>query len=240
MFIFLRLLLAHFIGDFPLQTDKIFLLKHKGLKGGLPHALLITTSLAALSWPYLNIPMLWGFILFVGVSHYFQDLIKIKYSILKYGFWLYLLDQAAHILTISLVLLTPLRSLGPVNNFSCPLVPYYNSNALVIYLIALIMGTYNGHHLIRNFRNTFFGCPGNYTPFEQWYGMLERAIIVSLFLYDISYFLWLIPVVFMVRPLLYKFAKRGLNIGELFLSSCEVLFGWIIALLSGSLLLLCK
>ena len=240
MFIFLRLLLAHFIGDFPLQTDKIFLLKHKGLKGGIPHALLITSSLTALSWPYLKIPLLWAFIIFVGVSHYFQDLIKIKFSILKYGFWLYLVDQAGHVLTIALVLLTPLKNLGPINNTSCPIAPYYNSNALVLYLIALIIATYNGYHLIRNFRNTFFGCPGNYTAFEKWYGILERAIIVSLFLYGIYYFLWLIPVVFMIRPLLYKIAKKWLNIGELFMSSCEVLFGWIVALMSGSLLLLCK
>ncbi|MFA5116362.1 MAG: DUF3307 domain-containing protein [Candidatus Omnitrophota bacterium] len=240
MFLFLRLLLGHLIGDFPLQTDRIFLLKHKGLKGNIPHALLVTASLIALSWPYLSRPYLWYFIIFVGTAHYLQDLIKIKYSKLKYGFWFYLLDQAAHILTISLIFLTPLKNVGPIYNSAGWLAPYYNSNAFILYLIALILATYNGLHLIRNFRNSFFGCPGNYTPFEKWYGMLERAIIVSLFLYSIYYFLWLIPVVFLARPLIYKFAAKGLELGELFMSPCEVLFGWIVALLSGSLLLLCK
>ncbi|MCX5702916.1 MAG: DUF3307 domain-containing protein [Candidatus Omnitrophica bacterium] len=53
MFLFLRLVLGHFIGDFILQTNKIYELKHRSLRGGLPHALFITASYIAVSWPYL-------------------------------------------------------------------------------------------------------------------------------------------------------------------------------------------
>ena len=112
MFIFIRLLLAHFVGDFPLQFNKIYVLKHTGLAGGLPHSFLVISSLLAFSWPYLYLPKIWICIFFVGGIHLLQDSIKISYEKAQYAFLLYVFDQLFHVATIATVLLTDLSDLS--------------------------------------------------------------------------------------------------------------------------------
>jgi hypothetical protein len=231
MFLFLRLLLGHFIGDFPLQTSKIYGLKHRSLVGGIPHALLITISLLALSWPYLHIPKVWLFICLLGLLHFLQDSVKVNFAgLTKYSFWLYLLDQCFHISLISTVFLTGLKNLTSplaINSF----VSLYNNDILIIYLIALIAATYNGFFLIRSFESTFLPHEEQYTNFEKWYGILERAIIVSLCAIPKAYIIFA-PLLLTRLMLFYiskkmKFADRG------FAKHHEVLLSWIVGITVG-------
>lgn len=239
MFIFIRLLLAHFIGDFPLQFNKIYNLKHKGLIGILPHAFIIMGCLIILSWPYLNFPGLWGFIFFVTIIHLFQDSIKVSYKKIKFSFWLYLLDQLSHVALIAVVLFTDLKNLRPPKNADGFIVSLYNNNLLVIYLIAIIIATYNGYFMIRNFKNTFFEKAYSCSTYEKWYGMFERALLVSIFLLDRYLFLF-ISGVFLLRPLIFIFGKRRLALNQEFIGGSEVISSWIVAIVTGLFLFIIK
>jgi hypothetical protein len=235
MFLFLRLLLGHFIGDFPLQTSKIYALKHHGLKGGMPHALLVTASLLALSWPYLYLPGVWFFIICLGIIHLFQDSIKVSYSgMSKYSFWLYLLDQLFHISLIAGIFFTGLKNLPPLhptNHF----IFLYNNNFFIVYLTALIAATYNGFFLIRIFKMSFMAHPLQYTNFERLYGMLERALIVT-FCVTPRACLLLSPLLLLRFALFYPGKKLRL-LRHSFIKPKEILLSWIVGLTIGILLL---
>lgn len=101
MTLFTTLLFAHLLGDFPLQTNRIFRLKLQGHKGLALHAgihVLVTAVLIQRFWQY------WPFLLSLGIIHYITDWVKIKYSstMLTPGF---ILDQFAHIATLFIIAL---------------------------------------------------------------------------------------------------------------------------------------
>ncbi len=235
MFIFLRLLLAHLVGDYLLQFNKIYSLKFKGLKGGIPHMLLILISLIIFSWPYLMLPTMWYFIFFIGITHLFQDWIKAAFIKIKNNFWVYSLDQALHIILIAMVFFTSLRSLQPPTENTNFITSLYSNNFLVLYLIALIAVTYNGFYLISNFEKTFMGKPFVSAPFKKWYGMIERALIVSIFFLGRFFFL-LIPVVFFTRIFIFAMGKNKLAIEKQFISFSEITLSWTVAVFTGTIL----
>lgn len=235
MFLFLRLVLGHFIGDFPLQTKKVYWLKHRGFAGGIPHALLITAALLLLSWPYLYIPKLWIFILCLGLLHLVQDSIKVGYAgLTKYSLLMYLLDQCFHIALIATLFLTDIKNLTPppaTNRF----ISLYNNDILIVYLIAIIAATYNGYFLIRIFKLTFFSRVKQYTDFERWYGMLERAFIVTLCIIPKAIIL-LVPLLF-IRFAIFPLNKKMRFAHRNFINPGEILLSWIIGITIGVLVL---
>jgi hypothetical protein len=238
MFIYLRLLLAHFIGDFPLQVNKVYALKHKGIEGGIPHALILTGCYIIFSWPYLNLPGVWSFIVFLGVAHLFQDSIKLAYKDLRYSFWAYVLDQIFHAAIIAMLFFAPLKNLKPPEGSSF-IVLLYNDNLFVIYLIALILATYNGYYLIRNLKNTFLRKVCSCSDFEKKYGILERALLVTMFLMDKYIFLF-VALIFLARPLVFIIAGRRLGLKRDFMTGSEPILSWAVAILTGILLFLVK
>jgi hypothetical protein len=237
MFIFIRLLLAHFIGDYPLQFNAIYALKFKGLKGVIPHVLLVVTSFIILSWPYLRLPGLWGFIAFIGITHLFQDWIKVKWKRIKEGnyFWFYVLDQILHIAVIMSVFLTGLKKLQPPTHAPGLMVSIYNNDLAVIYLIAIIFVTYNGFYMISNFKKTFLRINYIYPSFERGYGMVERAVFVTIFFIG-GFSLYLIPAIFLIRPLVFLLGENRLKINKQFISLSEMALSWVVAIASGIVL----
>ncbi len=231
MFIFLRLLLAHCIADFPLQFDSIFKLKNKGLAGIIPHALIVIACCALMCWPFLGKPMVWAFILMIGLTHWLQDSIKLSYSSVKHGFWAYVIDQLSHAATISLLFFTNLKYLPPPQETNF-FVRIYCNDMVVAYLIALIIATYNGFFMIRSFKSTFFGKAGRYKPFEKWYGMIERALIVTMFLVQWYSFVWLV-VVMLMRPVVYFCLHRIFPLHKNFMARQDMLLSWTMAMLTG-------
>ncbi|MFA5117495.1 MAG: DUF3307 domain-containing protein [Candidatus Omnitrophota bacterium] len=231
MFIFFRLLLAHFLGDFPFQFNIIFKLKTSGLKGIVPHALIIFFCSLALSWPYLHLPQLWFFLLFLAAAHLLQDSIKLRYGAAKHCFWAYILDQISHVGIISLVFLTDLKQLTPPAAGHNLIIRLYSNDQLVIYLIALIFATYNGYFLIRCFKDNFLE-RASYNAFEKWFGIAERAIIVSFFFIRSS-FCFLLPVSLLLRPAIFALCNKKLKIHKDFMTLRELILSWIIAVVSG-------
>lgn len=233
MFIYLRLLLAHFIGDFPLQTNYIFKIKLKGIKGVAIHAMIIFIAGLLLSWPYLNLPFTWAFLFFIFITHFIQDALKIKYSTAKSSFWTYLLDQMSHVGIISLVFFTSLVNVpDPVlapNIFA----QLYLNNNFIIYCILMIVATYNGYFLIRCFHDTFLD-RANYNSVEKWYGMIERAVIVLIFIFKrSSLFLMIVLILLTLRFIFYYFFKNKLTLQNNFVSLREFLLSWSVAIVSS-------
>jgi len=234
MFIFLRLLLAHFIGDYPLQINKVYALKFRGLIGVIPHALIVTSCFILFTWPYLNQPLLWKFILFLGIIHLIQDWLKVRIGIIRPGnyFWFYLLDQLLHIGAISLIFKTNLKNLPPPVANGNFLITLYNNNTFILYLMALIIASYNGLYMITNFKKTFLKTNGMYKPFDKWFGIIERGIILSLFFAGLN-FLLLLPLAFLLRPLACHTICKRIKPEERFKEISEMVYSWVIAITTG-------
>ena len=231
MFIFIRLLLAHLIGDYILQFNRIYRLKSKGLKGVTVHVLLIVVCLFVFSWPYLNLPGIWVFIIFVGITHIFQDHLKIRLKV-KNNPWFYLLDQFIHIGIISTILLTGFKNLPPPQKIDNLIISIYNNDALIIYLIAIILASYNGFFMIIDFKRHLLKAPYHFTILDKWYGITERAVIVSL-LFLKGPFLFLLLPVLLARPLIFVLGNKRFNIDKQFISASEVVLSWTVAIVTS-------
>ncbi len=97
-------MLAHVIGDFPLQTDAIFRLKTRYTWGVLPHVAICTIMNIIVLVPYLSDKYAWIAIVFLGVVHIVLDRTKITVAekIAKDNFLQFLIDQLLHVLSILL------------------------------------------------------------------------------------------------------------------------------------------
>ena len=240
MFIFLRLLLAHFIGDFPLQFDSVYKLKYKGPKGTVPHVIIVMVMFILLSWPFLNLVDMWIFIAFISMVHLFQDQLKMFFKKdRKETFWQYLTDQFLHIAVIALVLITFLRDLKPPEGIIYPVAKIYNNDLIIVSLIVLLAATYNGHFMIETFKNSFLKRSRSATTFEKWYGMIERLAMVLLFI-PAGVFLIAIPFILYLRRPIYKvLLKYKFNMTKQFTSFLEISLSGAIALAAGITLYWC-
>ncbi|KAA3653861.1 MAG: DUF3307 domain-containing protein [Chloroflexi bacterium] len=101
MITFKILLLSHLLGDFPLQTNRIFRMKLSGHKGLALHVaihLIVAIILIQHAWHYAAV------ILFLGVSHYITDWIKVRLQPIESPqFKGFVIDQIVHLLVIGLI-----------------------------------------------------------------------------------------------------------------------------------------
>ncbi len=117
-FLFYRLLLAHMLGEFPLQTTKISEFKQRKFVGIIFHSVIYTLIILIFSLPC--IAKFWPFIIIIGVTHILIE--QARVSVIRYlkkdNLWIFLIKQILHIVVIYSTLLT-----GNVKNYS-PLEPY--------------------------------------------------------------------------------------------------------------------
>lgn len=218
MFLFYRLILAHIIADFPLQTERIFQLKTNTLRGKFYHGGIFFGLAILLAWPYLKIPGVWGFIGFLAISHILIDWSKtyVNYRLKIDNLWTFLADQLFHIGMIALIFLTGLSGLSPPLQLASPIVGLYNNNVIILYLIGYIISSCGGTFLIFSFKQTFSkvgatleftlsgaegvaqGTSPAPTRVEKYYGIVERLIITTLVILK-GYYYFLIPLVCSIR-----------------------------------------
>jgi hypothetical protein len=107
MVLFWRLLLAHLIADFPLQTDAVFAIKKGRAWGLLLHSTLFGLTAILLAGPFLRIWAVWGSLVLLWLFHSAID--KAKLALVGSGrkdhLVYFLLDQVLHIGTVALVCL---------------------------------------------------------------------------------------------------------------------------------------
>jgi len=234
MFIFIRLILAHLIGDFLFQFDLVHALKVKGPKGLLFHVGIVIGCLLIFCGPYLDQPITWLFLLYIGITHYVQDWAKIRFtSQSKHQLFFFCLDQIVHIAFIATIFWTSLRSIDPLANPDNHLfVNLYNNNTIILYFITAIIASYAGHYMIILFKSDFLNINRPYSVFEKWYGFMERILIISVFflgnLWPLS-----IPIILVFRPILYRAMMDRLNLSDLFSSKTEIILSGAFGVSTG-------
>jgi|GEM_PF-370363 len=201
MFLFLRLLLAHFIADFPLQTKKIFELKEKTFWGSVLHAFVFFLLSILFCLPYIIKPKILGFIIALSILHALIDYSKLKITEKTDtdNLFSFLLDQALHIGLLTLVFFVP--QAGELKNVDLGwLGSLYNNNAVFVYLTGLTASTYGSSFVLYYIKTTFIDKQIFYRRDKD--GMIERGIVFSLLLLPWQLFL-LIPVIVGIRILYY-------------------------------------
>ncbi|TET09379.1 MAG: DUF3307 domain-containing protein [Candidatus Atribacteria bacterium] len=148
MFLFYRLLLAHIIADFPMQTSQIFKVKTNTEWGILIHTLIVLIFSILFAFPYLENPKVIAILLIMFISHTVIDKLKMEYSkkTKNQSIRILLLDQALHIAIIAVLTFNFTESYllsSPFNSaFLNYLIDIYNSDIFIISLIGYIASVF--------------------------------------------------------------------------------------------------
>jgi len=144
MFLFYRLLLAHIIADFPLQTKQIFKVKMNTEWGVLLHTLIVLIFSILFAFPYLEAPKVIMVLWVIFLSHTVIDKIKLEYSKknANQDIKIFLLDQFLHISIIAALSFNFEKIyllISPFDNaFLNYLIQLYNNDIFIISLIGYI------------------------------------------------------------------------------------------------------
>jgi len=144
MFLFYRLLLAHIIADFPMQTNQIFKVKMNTEWGVLLHTLIVLIFSILFAFPYLEAPKVIIILWVIFLSHTMIDKIKLEYSKknANQDIKIFLLDQFLHISIIAALSFYFEKNyllISPFNNaFLNYLIQLYNNDIFIISLIGYI------------------------------------------------------------------------------------------------------
>ncbi|MEI8175750.1 MAG: DUF3307 domain-containing protein [Candidatus Omnitrophota bacterium] len=177
MFLFLRLVVGHLLGDFLFQTEGIVTAKREGVRGRMLHVSIIFASLLLTALPFLCEGRLWLVITASAVAHYGIDDIKIKIIEPRWSIAAFVTDQALHLLALAPVMLLPVSWQKPAGTNA--LIAIYNNNTLLVgcagYLASGFAGTYLWNSIVRTFalKNTCL----SKGPFM--YGVIERALFTT-------------------------------------------------------------
>jgi len=163
--LFYRLLLAHIIADFPMQTNQIFKVKTNTEWGVLIHTLIVLIFSIFFAFPYLEDPKVIIILLVIFLSHTVIDKLKMEYSkkIKNQSIRILLLDQALHIAIIAVLTFNFTESYllsFPFNGvFLNYLIDIYNSDIFIISLIGYIASVFFIPILLMNIKEG--GIPTN-------------------------------------------------------------------------------
>jgi len=234
MFIFIRLILAHLIGDFLLQFDLVHALKVKSPKGLLLHVGIVLGCLLIFCTPYFDQPVTWLFLSYIGLTHYIQDWAKIKFtSQSKHQLFFFCLDQIVHIAFIATLFWTSLRNIDPLANPNNNLfLDLYNNNTIILYFITAITASYAGHYMIILFKKDYLNIDRPYSVLEKWYGFIERIFVVSVFFLGNPWPI-LIPIILVIRPILYRAMMDKLSLSDQFSSKTEIILSGFVSISAG-------
>jgi len=207
-----RLLLAHFLADFPLQPTELYRLKTESFWGSALHGLVF--GLVALFMVAPGGAPLWGMVALLTAFHILIDHVKAEYFLRRGSDNLgsFLLDQAAHIgAIIGAAYVAPSRSLVALRNFLLP-------DRVVLVVAFLILSTFGGTIILYTLKRTIWPAlsQGLDKGWREWAGVIERGAIVGLVLVN----LWLlVPLVAMGKGalLFLRLKPKGGEVWRFFL-----------------------
>lgn len=174
------LFLAHFIADFPLQTNWVYRLKCTSIAGGLVHAMGVFIPLFIILLPYLSSEEAWLALATIVVGHFIQDTAQEPWHPKKNRSFLgYVFDQSGHLwwsFLVWIVYLVPIRTESLVWN------DWYLNSTLPLFLLGLIVTTYVWE------TTNFLWKGGSRKPFVRRYGsMMQRGFIFSILFIFLSF-----------------------------------------------------
>jgi hypothetical protein len=221
--------LAHLVGDFILQWDRLALWKSRELQGVLVHGLIVTAVTWLFAIPFA--PGWWQGILFIGIAHTTIDAAQWVYPLPGSPLIRFLSDQFLHLLVIMISL-----AAGGYLNLTAPgddILFGIQHNYFLVYLLgfafltmpAWVLLKFLGYALVERSGPSFLDGSSKYI------GIVERLLAATFVLMD-QFFL--IPLVAIPRLFLewrqYNNKKRRiLYLFELFVGvSLAVIVGLIL------------
>ncbi|TES93135.1 MAG: DUF3307 domain-containing protein [Candidatus Cloacimonadota bacterium] len=227
-FLFWRLLAGHFIGDFPLQTNTIFMIKVKYRWGVILHSSIASILIFIFAVPYLpHYPILWLYLFLNLGFHILVDKVKLLITpkVKKLGFLFFLLDQILHIGACWLIS----SSVPSLPSYGDSLALYGNTN-LMIFISVYIAVTFGVLYFIISIKSTF-NLP---VTFPDWkmkiIEFVERAAITTFTVLGSFYFL-LIPLALFPRGFLSFLKKKKYQV-----SPFDILLALLFSLIAGFIL----
>lgn len=220
-FLFWRLLAGHFIGDFPFQTNTVFMIKTKYRWGVILHGSIAGIFIFIFAIPYLpHYPILWLFLFLNLVYHVLVDKAKliITPKLKRIGFILFLLDQLLHVAGcwVIAILIPSVPLYGAT-------IPLYGNTTLMIFISVYIAVTYGALYFILSIK-TSFNMPLTYPDWKmKIMEFIERAAITTFTFLGSFYYLFIALALF-PRGFLFFNRKKKYNISILDLL-LSLLFG---------------
>jgi hypothetical protein len=211
MLLFKILILAHIIADFPLQFDPVYRRKIGSKGGQLLHALIYLTVMMVLGYPLLGDGDYWFFVLLLTLAHLLIDSLKVRVFDRLTGpnnLWVFLFDQALHLVTIAAVFFTSLPDAAALEG---SLLQKMDRAGVLGICIFLLIATFAGTFLLSAFKRTILNFPAEeilHDGFSKYYGIVERGIVFALIVSG-GLCLFLVPAVMLARiPIANHYAKQ--------------------------------
>lgn len=225
----IAMFLAHLVGDFILQWDRLAQWKSRELQGVLFHGLIVTAVTWLFALPFA--PGWWQGILFIGIAHTAIDAAQWYYVLPGTPLVRFLLDQFLHLLVIIialtaggfLILNTPGRDVGFAD--SQPYILVYLLGYAFLTMPAWVLLKFVGYALVKRTGPSFLDGSSKYV------GIAERLLAITFVL--MGQFL-LIPLVAIPRLFLERQQISNRDRRKLYLF--ELLAGISLAILIGLLL----
>ncbi len=210
----LMMLLAHLVGDYLLQWDRLARWKARALPGVLAHGAIVISVNCLLA--ALIAPSWWPWAAAIGIVHVAIDGSKLRLQRYYPPLHLYVADQAAHLAAIGLALIASgaLRPLPADTEYWLTLAVGYAFVTLPVWVLA----EYLTYHLVYN------SAPEFAYRSHKYVGSIERTLVMTCV---ITGLIGLVPVVALPRLVTGPPSK---------LYRVEWLLGVGIALLTGTVL----
>ncbi len=188
MFLFLKLYLAHLIGDFILQFEELYRLKVRSWTGHVLHVLIHAAVSALFVIPLWGHPGVWLFIAGVTLIHLAEDLLKYALQ-QKHPHWRFVLftgDQLVHAGVIAAVFLFPIHLLKAGFPSHPGLDFYYSQDVWTLLAILFVFITFGAAYFLHAFRLNYLKDSRQdhfITRFEMIHGFIERSLVAGFFLF---------------------------------------------------------
>lgn len=231
MFLFLRLLLAHFVGDYPLQTGWIYRLKGKGRVGQCAHSFVVFLVSVLFVYPYWGYASMWLYLVGAALVHHLSDWVKMELNSkgsARNHLWRYVADQIVHAATVAFVLLMPIGHIELPAQGPAWWTTLYNSDFCMMYGSLLVVATYFTTYFIEGFIKSYMPdlfqmhMPDSY----KYYGIAERLI-----LFNIAFFANAYVLLALIPALALRMATRRL--WPSLTSPLEISLSFAMAIVSG-------
>lgn len=237
MFLYLRLVLAHFIADYPLQTNRVYQLKIKGMRGQFLHAGIHALTYTLFLFPYWSQPQVWLFVPLIGSLHLVIDILKVKMidrTKLPVLFT-YTLDQVLHLSSLLLIFLFPFSQIIPPASAS-QLLSWYWNDSVVIFWIGFLFATYFTTYFMECWRASLKAPVAHIdgytlTPMVKYLGIWERGAMMALA--ATPHLLFAVPFVLLLRlPMLWWLRRNGRETAW-FLNPRDMIVGMVLSVAAG-------
>jgi hypothetical protein len=232
---FYLLLLAHLMGDFPLQSDAVYRLKQKSMMGVIVHVAIFALVALIILFPFLSHQHIWAAVLLLSVFHVALDRTKltIANSTASDRFLYFIIDQILHFMSLWVAGLWLQKS---VLDAAAMAPAFYMNSRLLLTVNALIISGFAGSLLLFYAEKIVLHRTGDDHTLlfpkqrQRWPGIIVRIIATYGAVIGAWYALLLliIPVAVYVHPTWFNKKKPMLGMESFYnLGVCMASAAWV-------------